>query len=438
MPVAPEPPAAGRLLVFARFPRPGQAKTRLIPALGPDGAAALQRRMTEHLLGSWRALLATGIALEVRHDGASDRAMRRWLGPGFRYAAQGEGDLGARLKRAFAEAFQRGAPRVVAAGTDCPALDATRLRVAFAALAKADVVLGPAADGGYYLIGSNRFCPALFDDIPWGTDEVLAATLERIRQNSLTVHLLPELPDVDRPEDLRHWEAVRARATRLAVVIPALNEEEALPATLEAVRRGEPEELIVVDGGSRDGTAAVARAHGARVVPSPPGRARQLNAGAAAASAPRLLFLHADTLPPADWRKVVDRELARPDLAAGAFTFGVREPIPRQRLVEGLVRARCRWFGTPYGDQGLFLRRELFDAAGGFPEWPILEDVGILRRLRRLGRVIVTPETALTSGRRWRQRGVWRTMAINARVLVGWRLGVPLERLARWYRGGPR
>lgn len=435
-PAASLPGVSARLLVFTRFPRPGRTKTRLIPTLGPDGAAILQRAMTAHLVGSWRALLAAGVILEIRYEGAaSRRQMHRWLGPGLRYAPQGEGNLGERLQRAFAETFRHGVRQVLAVGTDCPALGARLLGEAFEALREAEVVLGPAADGGYYLIGLRRLHPALFDRIPWGSDGVLAVTLERARQHGLNVRLLAELPDVDRPEDLRHWEAVQAKAARWAVVIPTLNEESTLPATLEALCHDGPEELIVVDGGSRDATIDVARRHGARVISSPPGRARQMNAGAAVASAARLLFLHADTLPPANWRQVVERALSRPDVVAGAFRFGLRDPVPGRRLVEGLVRARCRWLGTPYGDQGLFLRRDLFEAVGGFPPWPILEDLETVRRLRRLGRVVVVPATARTSGRRWRKLGLARTMCRNGCILIGHRLGVPLEKLARWYHG---
>jgi rSAM/selenodomain-associated transferase 1 len=125
-----------------------------------------------------------------------------WLGPDFRYEAQSEGDLGARLEGAFERAFAEGAARVVVVGTDCPGLDGSHLAMAFEGLRGADAVLGPAADGGYYLLGLTRLLREVFRGIPWSTERTLAETLDRLRTGGHSVVLLPTLRDVDRPEDL--------------------------------------------------------------------------------------------------------------------------------------------------------------------------------------------------------------------------------------------
>lgn len=205
-------PQSERLIVFTRYPEPGTTKTRLIPRLGRRGAAALQRRMTARAMAA--ALhLTTGrdLELEVRYEGGSPRLMRDWLGPAAVYSRQGEGDIGRRMARAFREAFDRGREAVVLVGSDIPGITAALLASAFERLAAGTVVLGPADDGGYYLVGLTRpgfqkAAAALFDDMAWGTSTVLAESCRRLEGLGLAVDLLEALADVDRPEDLSVWE----------------------------------------------------------------------------------------------------------------------------------------------------------------------------------------------------------------------------------------
>jgi len=201
-----------RLIVFTRYPQPGETKTRLIPALGEEGAADLQRQMTEHTVRRVRPLTTSAqLHAELRYEGGSEDEMREWLGPALCYRPQGAGDLGMRMRRAFQDSFAAGAERVVVIGSDCPGLRTELLREGFASLARTDLVLGPAGDGGYYLIGLRRSCgelaiPALFSGIAWGSDQVLGETLRIAAAVGLSVVLLDILDDVDRPEDLPIWE----------------------------------------------------------------------------------------------------------------------------------------------------------------------------------------------------------------------------------------
>ena len=199
-----------RLAIFTRYPEPGTTKTRLVPALGPDGAADLQRRMTERTLDRMRDLSRPGeprVDLEIRTSGGTPSSFARWLGPGRSFVDQGAGDLGARMLRTFEDATREGFHATVIIGVDAPELSSTHVREAFDRLARGDLALGPAEDGGYYLIGATRPMPALFADMPWGTGSVLATTLDRARGLGLEAHLLETLRDVDRPEDLRTWHA---------------------------------------------------------------------------------------------------------------------------------------------------------------------------------------------------------------------------------------
>ncbi|MCP4663975.1 MAG: glycosyltransferase [bacterium] len=200
-----------RLIVFTRYPQPGETKTRLIPALGEQGAADLQRQMTEHTMRGVRPLsTSAAMRVELRYEGGSEEEMRAWLGPALCFHPQGGGDLGMRMLRAFQDSFAAGDERVVVIGSDCPGLRTEHLREGFASLARTDLVLGPAGDGGYYLIGLRRSCseraPALFSGLRWGSERVLPETLRIAAAAGLSIFLLDILDDVDRPEDLPIWE----------------------------------------------------------------------------------------------------------------------------------------------------------------------------------------------------------------------------------------
>ncbi len=195
--------AVNGLFLFTRFPQPGFTKTRLISTLGEVGAANLQRQMTEHLLVRLQTpQLQEAIALEVHFTGGTAEQMTDWLGDTVKLTAQGEGDLGERLIFALGQGFAAGLERILIVGSDCPALDETDIMRALILLDSYDVVLGPAVDGGYYLIGLNRLHTALFENIPWSTERVLEMTRAIAARCGLSVAFLKRLSDIDRPEDL--------------------------------------------------------------------------------------------------------------------------------------------------------------------------------------------------------------------------------------------
>jgi len=195
------------LIVFTRYPEPGKTKTRMIPLLGSEGAAMLQRQMTEHTLAQVKQLQSQHpISVEVYFAGGNPQLMQSWLGSGIVYRSQGEGDLGCRMVSALQSAFNNGSSGVVIIGTDCPGVNVLVMEQAFEALSNYDLVLGPAQDGGYYLIGVRRLIPELFSGISWGTSEVLQQTVEIAKQIDLAIAYLPTLADVDRPEDLPVWK----------------------------------------------------------------------------------------------------------------------------------------------------------------------------------------------------------------------------------------
>lgn len=217
----------------------------------------------------------------------------------------------------------------------------------------------------------------------------------------------------------------------VSVVIPALNSEHALPATLAGL--GGVAEVVVVDGGSTDGTPDVAARHGARVIAAPRGRGVQLAAGAAAAHHGWLLLLHADTRLGDGWEAAARAHTASFPDRAGYFRFALDCSDPRARRLERLVAWRCRVFALPYGDQGLLIHRDLLHRIGGIRPLPLMEDVDLVRRLGRR-RLRALDAAAVTSAERWLRDGWLRRSARNLVCLSLWFAGVPPQQIARLYR----
>lgn len=222
---------------------------------------------------------------------------------------------------------------------------------------------------------------------------------------------------------------------KLSLIVPVLNEAVGLPELcahlLPLQRQGA--EVIVVDGGSEDGSAELVEVLGLRLVRSPRGRALQMNAGTAAASGDVLLFLHADTrLPPAALLRLKASVTQTHDW--GRFDVRIEGRPAMLRLVAWLMNWRSRLTGIATGDQAIFMSRTAFDTVGGFPPQPLMEDIEISKRLRRLGRPICLAEPVVTSGRRWEQRGVWRTIFLMWRLRWDYWRGVPAHQLAEAYR----
>lgn len=433
--------AVERLIVFTRYPKPGAAKTRLASALGDEGAAAVHKAMTEYVVDTAiQSSQRHGISVEVRYAGADVEAMRRWLGDHIFIKDQGGGGLGERLVRAFKGAFQEGMERAIVIGSDCPSVTPSILQQAFNALDDHDVVVGPATDGGYYLIGmtsgaSIRALPRLFQGPKWGTETVFDETLTIAAELEVSVYRLEPLSDVDRPEDLPLWGAIEEQAgPAISVIIPALNEESYLADTLASVKGRHNVELIVVDGASQDGTAALASRWGATVVRTAPNRATQMNAGAAHSTGELLLFLHADTRLPAGFGKLIRDTLDDPAIAVGAFQFKTDHTGRTLRFFERVAAVRGRFLRMPYGDQAFFMRRETFHQLGGFEEISIMEDFEFIRRARKLGRIEIVSAPATTSARRWKRLGPWRTWLRNQWAIAAYYAGISPERIARAYR----
>ena len=252
-----------RIIIFTRYPVPGATKTRLIPALGPVGAADLQRSLTERIYRQAFAFSTKNrVSIEICVKDGDEKKMRTWLGRGFEYSRQAPGDLGQSMETAFTNAFRKGSRRVILLGTDIPELgEKQHLEKGFEALEKNDLVLGPSTDGGYYLVGLRRNA-AIFEGVSWGRTTVLDQTLGLAHKAGLSIHTLEPLTDIDTEQDLDLLPASKIwKKPYVSVIIPTLNEQQDIRKAIASAVDADAE-ILVVDGGSRDETVAIAKRSG--------------------------------------------------------------------------------------------------------------------------------------------------------------------------------
>ncbi|BAZ29764.1 glycosyl transferase family protein [Cylindrospermum sp. NIES-4074] len=223
-------------------------------------------------------------------------------------------------------------------------------------------------------------------------------------------------------------------AAIISIIIPTLNEAENIKNAIASTQPSTNIEIIVVDGGSIDDTVEITQKLSVKFIYSSPGRAGQMNAGAAAASGEILLFLHADSRLPTGFDVMIRTTLQQPGIVAGAFNLRIDASLWGLRLVEWGVKWRSHFWQMPYGDQGIFLTKKIFQQVGNFPELPIMEDFELIRRLKSLGKIALISVPVITSARRWLQKGVFPTTFLNQIVIIAYLLGVSPQRIRSWYR----
>ncbi len=219
----------------------------------------------------------------------------------------------------------------------------------------------------------------------------------------------------------------------ISVIIPTLNEAGNIKETIISSQFSNNVEIIVVDGGSKDETLFIAKSLNVKVLISSLGRANQMNVGAMAASGEILLFLHADTRLPTNFEEMMRTTLAKPGIVAGAFALRINAPNWGLRLVELGVKWRSHLWQMPYGDQGIFLTKDVFGQVGNFPQIPIMEDFELIRKLKTMGKIYLLPTPVITSPRRWLKKGIIQTTILNQIIVIAYLLGVSPQQIRNWY-----
>jgi uncharacterized protein len=430
------------LLIFMRYPEPGCVKSRLAAATGPGPAARIYEKLLRRTLGIAADFKRKSPLVEIfvvltppeRQVEIQDSYPGPW---GF-FCQQG-GHLGERMGESIQQVMDRGFSQVLLVGTDLADLQPADFDEAFQALDEGCSALGPAADGGFYLIGLDRPCPSAFQSEVWSTGAVFARTERLLVHAGLRVKRLRERRDIDSPEDLEILEEKPEFRTNLSVIIPTLGSIEQLEPVLQKLHKQiwPDDEIIVVqaEGGEQPVGPHEPLPIAPRVlaVASPRGRGLQLNRGADAAKGGLLFFLHDDSMPPLNFAYSVRKLCRLPEAALGCFRLAFSPSTPALDWIARWANRRTRLFGLPYGDQGLFCRRELYDHVGGFKKPYLMEDVDFVRNCLRRGRLLMLPESISTSPEKYLRHGILRASLRNHITMLLYRLGVSDRKLYEFY-----
>jgi uncharacterized protein len=428
------------LMIFLRYPEPGRVKTRLAAGIGWQEAAWLYEKLV------WRTL---GVAADLRRlrpevdiiiffepSQKESQIRARYPGP-WDFVAQTDGHLGGKMAAAFDHARDHGYHRAVLIGSDIGDLALSDLHSAFGILQPGRAVLGPAADGGFYLIGLEGPCAGAFSPSEWGTGEVFRRTRDALTAAGLRVDILERRRDIDRVEDLVQLPQRSYFERRLSVIVPTLKPIDAVAPLLAALEAQlwPGDETIVVQGRHPLGQERVVLSPRTRVMNCAAGRGRQLNRGARAARGELLWFLHDDCMPPPNFAYHVRKLTDVPQAALGCFQLAFTPTSRALDLIARWANFRTGRLKLPYGDQGLFCRRETFEQVGGFRKAFLMEDVDFVRSVRKLGALLPIPENLHTSPQRYLSRGILATSLRNHLLMTLYLLGVDDRKLhALYYR----
>ncbi len=473
------------ILVFLKAPYPGQVKTRLGKFIGDAQAAQLYRYFVKDILTAVDALGVKSLIFFSPIDGLS--MLQPWLGFHRTYIPQQGNNLGDRMAHAFRTSFSLGYQQVLIVGSDSPDLPNAYLQEALEALQQDKVVIGPSEDGGYYTLGftPHTFCPEVFPDMPWSTSQVYPLTLERLKHNAHTIQILPTWSDIDTLDDL--WEfyhrhlseqplspslsylrdhadvffqhlvgaqciAPLQNATNsnknsdpdLSIIIPVLYEAERIQSCLANLLQLAGDinlEIIVVDGDPQGSTLRHLPSqypYLLKGIQSPKGRGTQMNAGAKISQGKVLLFLHADTDLPDQALPQIMQTCKQDSIAGGAFDLAIASPRWSLKLIGKVASLRSRLTRIPYGDQAIFIRKDVFEQVQGYPDIPLMEDVALMQDLKQQGYSIhILSNAVQVSARRWEKEGILHCTFRNWSLILLYFLGVAPKTLARWYRPTP-
>ncbi len=425
------------LIVFMRYPEAGKVKSRLASSLGPIAAADIYAKLLYRTLGVVDDFKydhpEIDIFLFFSPKEKETEVRESFLGP-WQTVAQTGRHLGEKMSAAFKKVRGKGYNQVVIIGTDISDIDSTDLKDAFNALRGGHFVIGPAHDGGFYLLGLPFESELPFCSEAWGDDLVFERTL-RILEKLGSVSVLKLRHDIDRNSDLTFFYSNPAFRKRVSVIIPFLHEKKELiylsGRLLKQLWPGD--EVIAVKGINGSHIDCRLLHPQLRLCFSPKGRGKQMNLGARVAQGDILWFLHVDSIPPPNFAYHVRKILGDRKKVLGCFELAFDTNSPGLKAIARWANFRTRYFRLPYGDQGFFCTRETFRAVGGFRKPLLMEDVDFVKECKRVGKLLFIPRKLYSSPVRYIKRGSFRASLENHLIMTLFLLGVDDERLYRLY-----
>jgi hypothetical protein len=345
------------------------------------------------------------------------------------------------MANALRAAFATGANKAVLIGTDLSDIEATDIEGAFRNIGEKTAVLGPAADGGFYLIGTDRPIDAPLHFSTWGTGEVFSRTARELEATGFRIHLATERHDVDCKRDLDRVARDFLFASSISIIIPTLTEAQKLSPLLLYLESSlwPGDEIVVVQGGAFEKVALRRISPSLAVVSTRKGRGIQQNAGAILSRGTILFFLHDDTVPPPEFAYLIRRACRDYRAALGCFKLRFLPSNRALGLIAAWANLRTALFKLPYGDQGLFCRREIFERAGGFGRNYLMEDVGLVGKFRKMGQdggaISILPVPVYSSPDRYLRKGILKASLLNHSIFLLAALGRDERILYRKYYG---
>ena len=429
------------IIIFTRIPIPNKTKTRLMPCYTGLECAKLHACFLKDILMECEK--AEKDIYIFYEDSGTLSVLENIIGNQFPFFAQEGADLGTRMHNAIEKILSQDYKNYVLIGTDIPELKSKTLEDAFLKLKESDVVLGPTYDGGYYLIGGNQSIPEAFDDIEYGNETVIQSTTDHLIKSGYKVILLDKICDVDTPNDVLQLRTrdlqnftghYLKNNPKISVIIPIYNESSTIHKLLDEIKKLQDCEIIFVDGGSTDDTLEII-GNNHIIISSQKGRANQMNAGALASNGNVLFFLHCDSeLPPnpIDEIKNVIRTYRW-----GCFGIAFHSYSIELLVCRFVSNHRIKDRKVVFGDQGIFIQRDLFFEIGMFPSLPIMEDYQLSLTLKaRKEKIGLTKHRIYTSPRRFegdfinRLQIMWKMNRLRSM----YRKGIDINKIAKLYK----
>ena len=430
------------ILIFMKYPEPGRVKTRLSKSIGREQACNIYQKLVRRTLGMVsdfrHANTETDLFLFYYPSEREAQLRKAYPGP-WTFTPQISGHLGEKMDNAFNHVFTKGYGHAVLIGTDIVDIMTSDIADAFQALNENQAVLGPAQDGGFYLIGLSSTINEIFNFPNWSTPSVFERTLNCFHASAHKVGTLDKRHDIDEKKDLIYFNSNPLFQDQISIIIPYLSGTKKLASLVDCLEAQlwPGDEIVLVKGNGSPELGAKNITPHTRLIFATKGRGNQLNQGARAAQRNILWFLHIDTAPPPNFGYHIRKLTLTRDMVLGCFELTFQTSSIFLDIIYKWANFRTKYFNLPYGDQGLFCTRGIFDKAGGFKKQFLMEDVDFVRNCKKMGKLLVVPQPIHSSPQRYVRKGVLRASLQNHFLILLYFLGVNDERLYKFYYKEP-